>query len=497
MTAVRHVKNHSDVAFAKKPIVKVLWMGAALLIALRLFFWLSGTSLPDEAYYWMWSQHPAISYYDHPPLNAWAMWVSSKLFGWNIFALRIVPILTFIADIWLLWSISNLLSEKPKQHFFVTLILFLSTPIFLTMSMLALPDHLLILFLLLSLFFFLKFFSPKKTTTAWQWSSLYLACVFLGFATLAKYNAVLFGAGIFIFAITNARARTIFSHWQSYFAFALFLAVVSPEIYWNIATKASSVTFVLQDRHAGLPTDNNFDGVKGYVGGMVAFLSPFLIWPLLQTLFGRRTTLHGDGIKLARAIFWASSLLFLTLSLTTEIMFHWNLVAYVAILPFIALYMRAGWTLIAHSLFGILVAGLIAFNFSVLPLRTYFSSADYFSARAYGWQQTAQKAQVFLAKNDIGFIAGTHYTISAPLGFALKNPDVTDLGPLRSQYRYWFEPTKYLGQNALIVTETANGLSSSLASRFETVEHLDSLRIEQNGYLVEERHFYLASGFKG
>jgi len=450
--------------------------------------------LPDEAYYWIWSQHPAVSYYDHPPLNAWSLFLASKIFGWNTFALRIVPVATFIADLWVLWLIAKLVSDQPKQHFFITAVVFLSTPIFLTMSMLALPDHLLILCLLLSLYFFLTFFKSQPVQP--KWGKLYLACMLLGFATLAKYNAVLMGAGVFVFALYDTRARAIFAHWQSYLAFALFLVIVSPEIYWNIATRASSVSFILQDRHAGLPSDNSFAGLKGYVGSMIAFLSPFLLWPVGKTLF-TKSTANSANLVLVRFIFWASTLVFFGLSLTTNIMFHWNLVAYVAVLPFLGLFMRAGWLAAAHTLFGLIVAALITYNFSFLPLRTYFSSADYFSARSFGWEQTAQITKQLAKEHEVGFIAGTDYTISAPLGFAMQNPDVTDLGLKRSQYWFWFKPEQHIGENALILTDHANGLPSKISKRFNRVEHIHNVRIEAGVYLIEDRHFYLASGFKG
>ncbi|WP_299347560.1 glycosyltransferase family 39 protein [uncultured Maritalea sp.] len=494
MNTARHVKQNSNVLLLKSPFWIAAGIGIAILVSLRMWFWTSGTILPDEAYYWMWSQHPAISYYDHPPLNAWSLWLSSKLFGWNIFGLRIVPVLTFFADLWVLWLITKLISDQPISDFIVTAILFLSTPIFLTMSMLALPDHLLILCLLLSLYFFIKFFNAHETFR--RWSPLYLACIFLGFATLAKYNAVLLGVGVFAFALYNQQTRSIFKHWQSYAAFALFLLVLSPEIYWNISTKASSVTFILQDRHAGLPTDNNLDGVKGFAGGMIAFLSPFLIWPLIKTLF-KSSERNNNHLPLGRAIFWASTLVFLGLSFTTDIMFHWNLVAYVGILPFLGLFFRANWLLLAHMLSGIIVAGLIAYNFSILPLRTYFSSADYFSARAFGWDETAQITEQLRDEFNVDFVAGTHYTVSSPLGFAMQDADVTDLGPQRSQYQFWFEPAEHIGQNALVVTDHANALPIELEQRFNSVEQIDVLEIKRSGYLVEKRHFYLASGFKG
>lgn len=476
------------------PILKYsLITGVALLLGLRLFFWLSGNMVADEAYYWMWSQHPAISYYDHPPLNAWMLWLASKLFGWNVLALRIGPILTFLADIWILWAISKQISPQPKHHFALTLTLFLATPIFLTMTMLALPDHLMVILLLLALLCFIKFFkAAEQGTRPWTW--LYAACICVGLATLAKYNAVLLGAGAFLYALTNKHARTIFKYWQSYAAFALFLLVVGPEIYWNINTDASSITFILRDRHAGLPTENNFSGLIGYLGGIIGFLSPFLLWPLAKSLWPNSNSIPQLG--LAQCIFGVSTLLFLALSLTTDIMFHWNLVAYIAILPFLAHFMRWSWLLFAHIAYGVLLAAIIAYNFGALPIRTYFSSADYFSARSFGWEETAEWVEELSLEHKPDFIAGTHYTISAPLGFALKNPDVTDLGSAHSQFRYWFAPSEHLGDNALIITHSDNGVGAELEAQFGQVELLDTIEIYRQGYLVEKRHAYLATGFK-
>src|SRR5437868_6420633 len=36
---------------------------------------------PDEAYYFAWARHPALSYFDHPPFIAWIMTMAMTL--WN------------------------------------------------------------------------------------------------------------------------------------------------------------------------------------------------------------------------------------------------------------------------------------------------------------------------------------------------------------------------------------------------------------------------------
>ena len=63
-----------------------IWAAAA---AARLGVALTWGVLPDEAYYWMWGQAPALGYYDHPPLLAWLLaplpaTVAVRLPGWAL-----------------------------------------------------------------------------------------------------------------------------------------------------------------------------------------------------------------------------------------------------------------------------------------------------------------------------------------------------------------------------------------------------------------------------
>lgn len=69
---------------------------AALAVALvsaglgGLHLWLAGTLelSPDEAYYWTWSQSPALSYPDHPPLAAWLVAAGTAFGGDTAFGVR-------------------------------------------------------------------------------------------------------------------------------------------------------------------------------------------------------------------------------------------------------------------------------------------------------------------------------------------------------------------------------------------------------------------------
>lgn len=73
----------------------VLKVAAVLLIGLKLYSLLAVNLVSDEAYYWMWGQHPALSYFDHPGLNAWLIGIADALFGRGVLQLRLWTIPTF------------------------------------------------------------------------------------------------------------------------------------------------------------------------------------------------------------------------------------------------------------------------------------------------------------------------------------------------------------------------------------------------------------------
>src|SRR6185503_10254911 len=87
---------------------------ALLLLAVKLALLVLAHPFMDETYYFMWGQHPALSYFDHPSLVGWAEGVSGALFGWTIFGLRLPVLLTLIGDIFLLDLLSRHRGEQSR-----------------------------------------------------------------------------------------------------------------------------------------------------------------------------------------------------------------------------------------------------------------------------------------------------------------------------------------------------------------------------------------------
>ncbi|MBV9694573.1 MAG: glycosyltransferase family 39 protein, partial [Alphaproteobacteria bacterium] len=79
------------------------------LLALRV---VAAAVLPlsaDEAYYWLWSQHLAAGYFDHPPAVAFLIRIGTSLFGKTAFGVRFVPLLLSVPATWCVWRAAEAL----------------------------------------------------------------------------------------------------------------------------------------------------------------------------------------------------------------------------------------------------------------------------------------------------------------------------------------------------------------------------------------------------
>ncbi len=177
----------------------------------------------DETYYWLWGQHPSLSYFDHPPLIGWTQAVAGLL-GWNIFGLRIMVLLTLMGDLFVLRAFARHLNGAAwREAFWPTAAIFLATPIFFGLTGLALPDHLLVFFALSGLYAFTRFRTSYEAGVP-RWRFLYLAALAIGLATLSKYTGGLLAVGIFILVIAVPKLRGVFRSLHFYLAAVLVIA---------------------------------------------------------------------------------------------------------------------------------------------------------------------------------------------------------------------------------------------------------------------------------
>lgn len=469
-------------------VMAVLCLG---LVALKFVQLLTAGPFMDETYYWMWAQHPALSYYDHPPLNAWLLALSAKLFGWTTLGLRTPVALSFVAEIGALYLIAQRLAGSEwARIFWPTLLLFLTTPMFWLVESYALPDHVLLAGLLFAIAFFLRFFRDRAEGKAGRTADLMAGALFLGLAALSKYNAAFLGAGIALYVLLFD--RTLLRQGRLYLAAVLALAVQTPVLLWNLSENFASFGFILSGRHAGLAA--RWDGVWMLLGGILGYISPFLFVPIARFVIARRNGVPGDGF--ARMAFLVSSVSILVLSLFTQVLFHWNLVAYAAMLPFLIFYMRPRWLLWAQAAYGVVLAAAVLVNYSFVPLTEMVGARDEGTNWSYGWADTAAAVQAAREQSGADFVATPYYATASLLGFAMQDPDVTSLSPLREQYDFWFDASAHEGEDAILLDDITRPLSGEVSAMFDSVTEITHLDVVRGGRLLDTHRIYLAKGFK-
>lgn len=461
---------------------------ALLLFAAKLVLLTVANPFMDEAYYWMWGQHPALSYFDHPPMVAWVQGLSAAIFGWNRFALRLPIVLTMAGDLALLYLFARrLAAEGWRDWFWLSAVIFLSAPIYVAMTTVTLPDHLLILFGLAALYCF-HGFAQSFEAKAPRWRLLYLGAAALGLAMLTKYYGALLGAGFVLFVLLQSRAMLRSPH--LYLAALLAVAMQTPVIIWNIQNDFASFGFIIGGRST-IASPFSFVGTLGYLLGIVAIVSPFLMWPMARFAFGR----GGNPNWLPVAIFWVSTIAFLAASLITDILIHWNLVAYIAMLPFLVPHLRSRVLLVAQIGYGMLTIGLLGFNYGVAPIVGLAGYADQTSAWSHGWDEVAPRVAALKVENKAEFVATNGYALAGPLGFAMGDPDVTSLSTARDAFDYWRDDAALEGKDAIIVGDKWRPVTERFERNFESVTLLETVRVVRFGKRIDAYRIYLGKGF--
>ena len=450
---------------------------AIAFLVIKLVLFVTARPFMDETYYWLWGQHLALSYFDHPPLIGWTQAVASLL-GWNTVGLRAMVLLTLIGDIALLYGFARHLSgEAWRQPFWMAVMLLTVTPVFFALTTVALPDHLLLFTSLLAVYAFVRFGAAYEAGVP-RWRFLYIAALAIGLATLSKYTGAILLAAAFVALIWHRPLRSALRTLHPYLAALLVVAMQTPVVIWNLQNDFASFGWIAGGRRPLAAFD--LTGLWGYLAGFLLVLSPFLIWPMIRFATGR----GGDSL-LSRLIFWLSTLAFLVASLFTNILIHWNLVAYAASLPFLHRYLRSRVLVIGHALFGLLIAGVLAFNTTVAPVMAFVSFTDQTSAWSYGWEEVAREVSAIAEAEGTDFVAGTEYSLASPLAFALADPDVVSLAARVEAFDFWFDPQRRAGQTAIIVGDRWRPIADDIRRQFGSIEEVKTIVVERLGKPVD------------
>lgn len=491
----------ADAVSTARPRHLTLKVLAALLIGLKIWSLVAVNLVSDEAYYWMWGQHPELSYFDHPPLNAWLIWISSQLFGHGILQLRMWAVLTTIGTGMIFWNWAKRLGGDDWEGvFWRSACIWLAAPMFGVYPTFATSDHLLFFFVLLSGHFLINYLLAVREGGTGKLLDLYLGALFMGVTALCKYNALFFGFALLFYIIASPKLRGLLRSPHTYLAALLVVAVGSPVLIWNISNNFASFEFHLVERHdEGFLHQLNLQNVWQFFGETALTLSPFAIFAMLRFVFWPpKQAFERTAWGLGSWFFWLSTLSFLFVALTQQLFFWWNVSAYVLLMPFLGKYMKNRVLFWGHITLSLLLSVFYVYSSSAFPLLNYLDRPDPTRERYYGWDEIAGPIEAAIEKYHPDFVASTKWESASVVGYALNDPDVVSISPRLSEYHFWLDkPAREArrGQNALVVIQ--QGWDKFLADpQFDKLTPIGEIPITRQGREMTAYQLYWGEGYK-
>lgn len=205
------------------------------LLLLRLVFLGPVNLLPEETYYWNYSQHLDIGYLDHPPMVAWLIRLGTAIFGNNEFGVRISAYICWLIAAGFSYFLARNLYNTATAIACALLVAVL--PFYFSNGFLMMPDAPLMAAWAATLFFLERALLGVKRF-AWFGAGLSL-----GIGLLSKYTILLLGPAALVFVLAHPESRRWLGRKEPYLAAAVAALLFSPVVYWNATHQWMSFAF--------------------------------------------------------------------------------------------------------------------------------------------------------------------------------------------------------------------------------------------------------------
>lgn len=383
----------------------------------------------DEAYYWLYSEHLAWGYFDHPPLVALFIKTGYALFQ-NELGLRLIGTLSNFFILLLIPKILNIKDLKGK----LTLLLICATlPLFQLLGFISTPDAPLLFFICLYFYFLKEFYTNQNLKTA----------VFLGFTmalmAYSKYHAFLL---VFL---------TILSNWHliknKLFITAMAIAVIAfiPHIFWQINNDFVSFRYHLSGRHQGLELYH----FPEYFLNVLLIFNPFMMVFIFKSL--GRTNIENKFHHTLRFITLGTLFFFLACNFLGHVQPQWLVIGMIPIILLLFNYFKKNEEKLNNlkKVFwissGLFLSLRIVLIFDVLPFPLEFH------------EYKSRVAGIIRKSDGLPVVFQSNYRLASVYAFQTRNINVHSYG-CKTAFDEWNNDTCYYNKSVMIVgSDSQNG----------------------------------------
>lgn len=291
----------------------------------------------DEVYYVTYAQHLQWNYFDHPPLVALLIRLTTfNLAITNDFFIRLGPILLAVANTWLIYQIGKKIKNE-SAGFIATLLYSASIYTSIIAGVFIIPDAPQLFFWILSLYFLVNLIADENSKTK---SNLYLILFGLctGLCVMSKVHGIFlwFGFGLYIL-IYN---RKLLSNSYLYLSVLLTLLVISPILFWNIEN--DFITYTFHSNRVSINRGINPNSfIREFLGG-IGYNNPINYFIIITTLIAcwkNKIKISANYIRLLLLMSLPLIGVLLFVSLFRDTLPHWSGPGYTALLLLSANYL--------------------------------------------------------------------------------------------------------------------------------------------------------------
>ncbi|MBF0407124.1 MAG: glycosyltransferase family 39 protein [Candidatus Riflebacteria bacterium] len=440
------IMEKDDFSVSKKFIVISL-----IFTIYKLFLAYQLDLTPDEAYYWEFSRRLDLSYYDHPPMVGYMIFISRLIFGDTNFGVRIFSCLTTLLVSYLIYILGKKLAGENAG--LGATFIFQSSASGMAIGFIMTPDTPLSLFWALGIILALKVYQTDRPV----WWILLGATV--GAGGLAKYNMIFFGFGVLLvlFSFSDLRNKLLSRNIVVSLIF-VFLFLL-PVFIWN--AQNDWISFKFQLNHGFKSTNRAMiHNIGEFIGGQMATVGPvvfclsvfYIVSSLLNGYKNRNIFLFSmGGFAFPILVFFFYS------GLNSKVEANWPQMAYLTGIPLAATYIfqnpiswkRVILCVLPTSFIGILAS--IHVQTLILPVRP-----DYdISSRLHGWQEMGKMIREAVEKLDNPFVIVQGNTLTSLTGFygKIDKDRIVEIH-LKNNWKFWCRNFSLpIGANAVYIDE--------------------------------------------
>jgi membrane-associated phospholipid phosphatase len=456
----------------------------ALLLA-RLLFLASGKLelSEDEAYQWIWSKHPALSYYSKPLMIAYTQWLGTHIWGDTEFGVRFFsPVFGALLSVVILRFVARVARGRAG----VWLIAIITTaPLMALGSILMTIDPLSVFFYTLAMI--IGWRAIQETGTLRDWL---IVGAFMGLGLLSKYTNLFQLAS---WALVFAAIPTARKHLRTpgpYLALLIVALCSLPIVIWNRQHGWITVEHVATDGNLHQKLQLQWKYVGRFLSAEFGLLNPFWVIGTLVAVFAlcwrrNRTQLNVYLFNMGAPVVFT----YFLLSFHTRILENWIVPAVIPWFMLTVMWWQSIWPsvqrwshwflkFVRRGLRIGIVLGLVIGAFVVVLAhdtrllskmlgRTLPPSRDPLH-RVHGWKEMAaivgkERAKLEAESGKPTFIIGEHYGFTAEVTFYLPEAKTNVVNaPLvyfystphpMNQFYFWPSYTNRVGDNAILMME--------------------------------------------